>query len=303
MKPLWKRAGDCEGPLGLPMRDELAKALEAVLNGLQQECKDFLARQPGGIARRAKTPEQMTLQPGERSDISLITTDRCDLAKEALFPEGGDWTYFAKNGGRVTWAHQYSMLDVGRSLWMKRSAEGQPNGWLAKTHYHDRPGEDVLPKAEPWFPDVVNHYVQHLGLAGKSIGFVPTSARRPSGDDLKSHPAAEGAELVFPTWIGLEYAVAPIQCNPDTVTQMVSKAMAAGHKTPAEMLDAFGIIIPDAPAEISAGMLAAAGRAAQPPAAVERIVTRESIRRALALAVGEPGRMVRDAFDAARGRV
>lgn len=297
MTKFHKCFGDCEGPLGFPMKSEVARAVEQILKGLDGDCKSFLAKEPGGIARRGKIPAKVELKPGERADISLVTTDTIDLDREVVKPEGGDWSYFAKNGGRVPWAHNYSLPDVGRCLWMTRTAAGEsPNGWRAKTVYHPRPGEDVIPKDAVWFPDVVNHYVQELGLKGKSIGFVPTAMGKPTSDEVKARPELAEASWMIREWIGLEYSVAPIQCNPDAVAEMVSKARRSGLETPDAMLKSFGVVVPgfggDEPARPA------------PEREIE-VVTVPEVRALVAAAMKsvDIAAIVRDAVAGRRGRV
>lgn len=289
--------GQTEGPLGLPMKDEVARLVDGLLKSLDADCRSFLEKQTGGIARRAKAPASVDLKPGERADISIINTATLDLDREVVLPAGGDWSYFAKNGGRVTWCHDYALPDVGRNLWMVRSSS--PDGWKAKTCYHERPPLDVLPESQPWFPDVVNYYVQELGLKGKSIGFVPTEIRRPTAADIKARPELEQANYIIGKWVGLEYAVAPIQCNPDAVVDMVSKARAKGLQPPAAMATGFGVVVPEWGG-------AGKGHGTQPPPAVQDKVlsahqVREIVRKRVAAI--NIGQMVADALDARRGRV
>jgi len=284
--------GDCEGPLGFPMKGEVARALEGVLKGLPADCKR-LVEASGGPLRRARVPAKVELAPGERADISLVTTEAVDLDREVILADGVDWSYFGKNGGRVTWAHQYNLLDVGRCLWMKR--EG--NGWLAKTVYHERPGEDVLPKGQPWFPDVVNYYVQELGLKGKSIGFVPLEARQPTAEEVKGRPEFAEVRWVFPRVLGLEYAVTPVQANPDAVVQMVSKARRAGVETPDVMMKSFGVIVPGFGGE-EVRPERKSGDARRPVYPSE---IRDAVRRALDEV--DVAAMVRDVIAGIRGRL
>ena len=236
-----KHYGDTEGPLGLPMKSEQATALEEVLKGLNSDCRGLMDAS-GGMLYFKTVPEKFELLEGERADVSLVTTDSVDRDKEVILPQGGDWKSFQKGGGIVTFAHNYQELPVGRALWVKRVVE-PANGWLAKTKYTERPegwnGD--------WFPDAVFHFVSE-GMRGKSIGFIPTEVSPPSEKDLAAFPAWASVRYVIRKWVALEYAVAPIQANPDAVTIAVSKARQKGLAFQT-VLDAMDIVIPEGPPE------------------------------------------------------
>jgi hypothetical protein len=254
MDKFHKSFGDCQGPLGFPMHSAAAKALERILAGLNADCKSFLAQQEGGLARRAKLPTAVELHPDEGVDVSTINTATLDLDKEVVLPSGGDWeTVFGKNGGQVTWCHQYSQIGVGRCLWMvptwerRRAASisyAPADAWKASTEYHPRPGKEALPEGQPWFPGIVKYLVMERGLKGKSIGFLPTEMRRPTKEDVAAVPQLAEASFFIAKWIGLEYAVAPIQCNPDAVRELGEKARADGIEIPAAIFKSFGVIVP-----------------------------------------------------------
>jgi len=73
---------DTEGPLGLPMTDAQATALDALLRRLPKD--DLHA--PGHLSVE-KAPE---LLPGERADISWISTEDTDRYHDVVLAAPGD---------------------------------------------------------------------------------------------------------------------------------------------------------------------------------------------------------------------
>ena len=230
--------GQAEGPLGIPMQDAFAREVEALLKTIPAECK-ALVDAAGGVIRRKAAPVKFELLPGERADVSLITTDAVDRDREVVLPGGGDWKSWTKGGGVVTFAHNYEQLPVGRALWIKR-VEEPANGWLAKTRYTPRPDD----WRGDWFPDAVFAFVQD-GMRGKSIGFIPLEGSPPTEKDLTDRPELAGVRFIIRRWVGLEYAVAPIQSNPDAVAIGVSKMRAKGLTVPQCVLDELGMMVPE----------------------------------------------------------
>jgi len=220
-----------EGPGGNVMPEVLARLVEKQLPGLPAECREV------GYRRVAALPGGMDIKDGERSDISLITNDAVDRDKEVIVPGGGDWKDFRKNPV-VTFAHRYDELPVGRALWVKRSPEG--NGWLAKTQYTTKPET----WQGDWFPDAVWHMVKSGDLRGKSIGFLPTEMSAPNEKEIADRPELAGVGMMIRRWLALEYAVAPVQSNPDAYVVAVGKAQDAGIRIPEIILEEAGIYIP-----------------------------------------------------------
>src|SRR5436305_15264665 len=88
-----------EGPMGLRMPEETARAIETASKGLPA---DFTYR------RRAKSTSKFELVPGERADVSYITTDAPDREDEVVITKGGGWDGFNKV---VMWCHTYTPTD------------------------------------------------------------------------------------------------------------------------------------------------------------------------------------------------
>lgn len=203
---LTKKYGNrVEGPTGLTMPETVARAIEAAQKGLP---KDFTYR------RMAKGVSDFTLDAGERTDISVVTTDAVDRDAEVLLPSGIDWSQF-KSNPVVTFAHNYDELPAGTCQWVK--AKG--NGFIAKTLYPTKP-EDW--GDAPWMPSAVLHLMQHGTCKGKSVGFIPVNVRHATGAEKALRPELKDVPIIDKC-IALEYAVAPIPCNPEAGVLVVAK--------------------------------------------------------------------------------
>ena len=108
--------GSAEGPLGFPMQDRQAQALDAILKALPNE--------PAYAYRKAivaKGPSETLM--GERSDVSWITTEDPDRQGEVVLARGMNDSQFRLNP-IVTMQHAYHMPPVGKSLWRKMTRLG-----------------------------------------------------------------------------------------------------------------------------------------------------------------------------------
>jgi hypothetical protein len=171
--PLTRPPFDCEGPLGFPMLDAQAKALDAILAALPKE-KAYEYR------RRTKQGMHTEVNPGERSDVSWITTEAVDRDTEVVLARGLNDSQFVLNP-IVTLNHAYGAAPVGKSLWRKRYRDGDTVGIKAKTLYPDAP--DTWPSSEVWPPDKVFAMVQAGLLNAKSIGFLPLKIHFPDANE------------------------------------------------------------------------------------------------------------------------
>src|SRR6516165_12305821 len=100
-----------EGPLGFPMTDRQCFTLAALLKNLPREPQ---------YAYRKMVVEKATseLLPGERTDVSWITSEEPDRANEVVLARGMDDSQFKLNP-IVTLQHVYTLPPVGKSLWRK----------------------------------------------------------------------------------------------------------------------------------------------------------------------------------------
>jgi hypothetical protein len=201
-----------EGPLGFPMTDKQARNLEAILKALPKS-DEFTYKKT--VFHKAPTE----LNPGERSDVSWISTETVDRYGHVVFAKGMNDSQFALNP-IVTLNHCYEMPPVGRSLWRKVTRDGVTRGVKAKTIYPAKPdswGDD------PWPPDKVFTLIQAGLLNGKSIGWIPTKAHYADVPEQTANAWPDGT-LVIEEWLLVEYAVGTIPVNPETVVEIVSKA-------------------------------------------------------------------------------
>ncbi len=123
--------GPAEGLLGFPMPDPAARAVDALLKTLPKT--DEYAYRKSLIAR---PPTE--LNPGERSDVSWISTESVDRTGEVVAARGMNDASFRLNP-IVTMNHGYDLPPVGRSVWRKRVKDGTLVGIKAKTQYPPRP--------------------------------------------------------------------------------------------------------------------------------------------------------------------
>jgi len=213
MSFLKQHYGPVEGPLGFPMPDRAARALDTILSGLPKS-SEFAYRK----VVREQAPTE--LLPGERCDVSWISSEEPDRANEVVLARGMDDSHFKLNP-IVTLQHAYSLPPVGRSLWRKVVRNGSRHGIKAKTHYPARPAD--WPQ-EDWPPDVAFSLVQANLLRGKSIGFLPTRVHAPSKDE-RQQEGWQHVELVIDEWVLLEYACVYLPCQQNAVVEAVSKAL------------------------------------------------------------------------------
>ena len=287
--------GWTDGPLGFPMREEVARETDELIKTLPHT-PEFEYRRRSVVADETESDE------AERCEKSFISTDCVDRDKEVVVARGIDFRQFQKNPV-VPFAHRYEDLPVGRCLWLKRESRGKGEGILAKTQYAAMPagwqGE--------WFPAAVFALIQQGILKGKSIGFLPLEARPPKEDELKARPDWAGCRLIFPKTVLLEYSIAPVPANPDALVQAVGK----GLKIPQRMLDEMGIVIPgkdDEPFDWEAlealEKLADEANERVEPASEERAIPHVTEKEYLAAIKRiDVGGFVQDALDRKRGRV
>jgi len=195
---------------GFKIPESLARRIDQLSRGLSHEFS---------YKRLARQADSLELDEGERTDVSVITTDAVDRDGEVVLPAAGDWSGYNRV---VTFAHRYDQLPVGSNWWIRPKG----NGLVAKTHYPDRPkdwGEG------PWLPSAILHLLQQPvpTCTGKSIGFLPISARNATSEEIARRPEMKHVRVID-RWVGVEYAVVPVPCNPEARMQAVAKALDAG---------------------------------------------------------------------------
>jgi hypothetical protein len=204
---------DTLGPLNFPQTDRAAKALDTLLRSLPHTPEY-------GYRKAVSLKGPTELNPGERSDVSWISTESVDRMSEVVVARGMNDTQFQANP-LVTLGHAYWMPPVGKSLWRRRVKDGPLVGIKAKTQYPPRP--DSWPAAETWVPDKVLALVQAGLLQGKSIGFLPTKVHIPDEKEVAKSGWTEQVSLVIDEWLLLEYACVFLPANQDALVEAVSK--------------------------------------------------------------------------------
>jgi hypothetical protein len=233
MSHLAQHYGPAAGPLGFPMTDRAARTLDTLLKSLPKS-KEYEYRHL--VSTRAPTE----LNPGERSDVSWISTESVDRTGEVVLARGMNDAQFQANP-LVTLGHAYWLPPVGKSLWRKRGRDGSLVGVKAKTQYPARPA--AWPDGEPWPPDKVLALIQAGLLQGKSIGFLPTRVHVPDERERQKN-GWDDVSLVIDEWLLLEYACVFLPANQDSLVEAVSKG---GADIPPEFLRALGLDLSSAP--------------------------------------------------------
>ena len=220
-----KQYYDTEGPFGLPMRDQQARQLEALLRQLPRE-KLFEPHK----ALIEKAPSELLW--GERADISWISEESIDRQGDIVLAAGMDDSHFRLNP-LVTMNHAYWLPPVGTSLWRQHAADGPLRGIKAKTHYHPRP--ESWPADADWPADTAFTLVQAGLLRGKSVGFLPVKIRRPGQEEIAQNPELSRVRFIIEKWILLEYACVYLPAQQHAVVESVSKGLPAFEDHPGSL--------------------------------------------------------------------
>jgi hypothetical protein len=200
-----------QGPLGFPLTDRQAFALEALLKALPRD--DAFAYRKSVLIQG---PSEVL--PGERSDVSWISTENPDRTCEVVIARGMNDSQYKLNP-IVTLQHAYHLPPVGRSLWRKVVKDGDRRGIKAKTQYPARPAD----WEGSWPADVAFSLVQADLLRGKSVGFLPTRVHVPETKELEQN-GWQKVNLVIDEWLLLEYACVFLPAQQNAVVEAVSKA-------------------------------------------------------------------------------
>jgi hypothetical protein len=217
MTPFLETYGTTLGPLGFPQSDEAAKSLETVLDTLPEV--DY--RRLSAVGNPV---------PGDRADISWISTEALDRQAEVVLASGMDDSQFSLNP-IVTLNHDYTRAPIGRSTWRRRTRRDGVVGIQARTVYPAKPDD----WSGAWAPDAAFALVQAGLLAGKSIGFLAMESRPPTPDEVAQRPEMARCRRVVTRWLLLEYACTWLPVNPQTLTEAVGKGFDPGH------LDTLGV--------------------------------------------------------------
>jgi hypothetical protein len=280
--------GAAEGPLGFPLLDKQAFALDAILKALPKD-------EVYAYRKTLVEPAAIDLLPGDRSDVSWISTENPDRMHEVVRARGMNDGQYRLNP-LVTLNHAYWAPPAGKSLWRRVVKENDLKGVKAKTFYPPRPNQ--WPDKE-WVPDLAFALVQADLLRGKSIGFLPTKVHVPETKEIDQNGWQKVA-LVIDEWILLEYACVYLPAQQNAVVEAVGKAL---PNAPAGLLSALGIALESPPTGESG--LSSAGRVA-PAIPFTTLDTIESLLQRHLDALDLPSRaekMLQAKLDLWRGRV
>jgi hypothetical protein len=220
--------GPVEGPLGFPMPDRAAHTLDTLLKSLPHT--------PEYEYRHLVTTKAATeINPGERSDVSWISSESPDRTREVVVAKGMNDSQFQGNP-IVTLGHAYYLPPVGKSLWRKRVRDGERVGIKAKTAYPARP--QTWPEQDAWPSDQVFALIQAGLLQGKSIGFLPVKVHIPDREEVRKNNWTDRVGLVIDEWLLLEYACVFLPANQDALVESVVKG---GLALTGDVLQALGL--------------------------------------------------------------
>ena len=221
------------GPLGFPQTDRQAQALDAILKALPKD--DAFAY------RKRAVPLAVTeVSPGERADVSFISTDDPDRQGDVVRARGMNDSQFALNP-IVTFHHAYHLPPAGKSLWRKRVRSSTGGDAIkAKTVYPPRPAD--WPADKDWLPDVAFALAQQGLMNGKSIGFLPVKVHVPGDDERRQHGWGTAVDVVIDEWLLLEYACVFIPAQQNALVEQVSKGLLSPSAA-----QALGVALPPPP--------------------------------------------------------
>jgi hypothetical protein len=193
-------------PISLP--EDVAREIDALIGTLPAEC---------AYQRKAIDCTYM-FEPGERSEVSILTNATIDKTNEVVIPEGVDLVQFRKVG-TVFWDHNYEKA-IGTCAWIKLH---QGREIRAKTVYPEKPVEIEINR--PWLPDEVWALTkcQPPILRAKSIGFLPlVPARKATPEELVEHPDWINAKVWEKTML-LEYSACTMGINYESLVLAVNQ--------------------------------------------------------------------------------
>lgn len=153
----------------------------------------------------------LEVKAGERCVIAAISTDSIDRSNEVVIPRGIEKDTYRKNPV-VLWAHDYRILPIGKSLWVKNSRDGRQ--LISKTQFNNTElGEQVF------------NLFQRGDMSAFSIGFIAKEYSAPTLKEIELRPELEGCRLIIRKSSLLEYSAVPVPCNPDALALEISKGL------------------------------------------------------------------------------
>jgi hypothetical protein len=208
------------------MPEDLARTLDEKMKEQPFDCKQ--------LCRKSVVADDIQFEPGERAEVSIITTDRVDLSAEIILPKGIRLSHFNQTGRPVLWDHNTKLPQVGRCKWIKE----QGNKIRAKTIYDERVTKST---SDPFWLDSIWDMILNGLLCAKSVAVLPDpqrGKREPTQEELDLNPTWKGCIVIEQSDL-FEYSVCNIGVNPDAlITAINTKSVSS------EVLSGFGLTIP-----------------------------------------------------------
>lgn len=199
--------GNTTGPIGVPMTDEQAFALESRIKA------DGLAPT---VAKMQIPSAVASMDAAGRWDVSWISTESLDRDKEIVVAAGLDDSHYRLNP-IVALNHDYWRPPVGKSEWRKVEAG---KGVMAKTVYPSRPEE----WSENWPPDECMALLRAGLCMAKSIGYIALKSHAPTDEERQQNPALVNCRKIIDKWLLLEYSCCWLPVQQEAIVTQVSKA-------------------------------------------------------------------------------
>lgn len=161
-----------------------------------------------------KILEAKQVEAGDRSEVSVITTDALDRDGDVINPEGINLDHFRDNPIAL-FMHQWDNA-VGRIEWIKPT----DNGLKAKFIYPPKPKD----YEGEWKPDLIWGMIQAGILKGKSISYIEIESHPPTTEEIQTRPELEKCRKIVDKCLLLEVSVVTIPSNPEALIAEVGKA-------------------------------------------------------------------------------
>ena len=198
------------------MPDHAAHTLDTLLKSLPHT--------PEYEYRHLVTTKAATeINPGERSDVSWISTESPDRTREVVVAKGMNDTQFQGNPivtlGHASICRRWANR-CGAAISRRRARRHQGQDRLSR-----RP--ETWPAQDAWPPDQVFALIQAGLLQGKSIGFLPVKVHIPDSKEVQKNDWDDNVGLVIDEWLLLEYACVFLPANQDALVESVAKGSLA----------------------------------------------------------------------------
>jgi hypothetical protein len=195
---------------GTNLPENIAAEIDALAKTLPHDCQ---------YQTKAYVADAINVEPHERAEVSILTTDNKDKMDEVVIPAGLELESYRKSGV-VLWNHDKSK-PIARNVWIKLHTD---NTIRAKTMYPEKPSD----YQGDWFTDHVWSLTVTNLLKAKSIGFLPLEPKTaPTNEELQSRPDWTGAGIYHKALL-VEYSACSVAINDDALVQcIVSKSVDA----------------------------------------------------------------------------